>query len=102
MKFLEIIELAKFWVLRALWQNLPGSVSNWFDVEWVIFKWNGLYFYWTVTLICNGIGCMCDNVNCLHLILWFWVFALSVDIFNSFIDILNACFKLWAGQPTKT
>ena len=32
----------------------------------------------------------------------FWVFALSVGVFNYFIYVLNVYFKFWVGRPTKT
>ena len=56
---------------------------------------------WTVKPVGNGIGCMHKNVFYLHLILYFWVFALSVGVFNGFVYVLNACYKFWANWPTK-
>ena len=37
----------------------------------------------------------------LHLILCFWVFALSGSVLSCFIHVLNVCFKFWVGQSTK-
>ena len=54
------------------------------------------------TLILNDIGCICENVFYLHLILYFWVFASSVGVlFNHFIYVLIVCFKFWTSRPTK-
>ena len=44
---------------------------------------------------------MYENVFYLHLLLYFWVFTLFVNVFNYFIICFKYCFKFWVDQSTK-